>query len=126
MPEDVSKQHASIFDMKTYLDNSMNIALAMSAVALAIMVYSDTSRHKVLISIVGFCLIILAIGIPLISSLDFIRFLGNVLKDESSLAISYTSLILTIILYYAYFGLMVLIAIVLLYKKIFKKKRVLQ
>jgi len=107
--------------MKAYFDESMNIALAMSAVALAVIVYSDNFEQKMAVTIIGLCLIITAICIPVISSIDFIQFVRSVEKDKLPPSISKTSLFSFIILCYTYFGLMALVAILFLFKKIVKK-----
>lgn len=121
-PESLVRTFPTVFEMKAYFDESMNIALAMSAVALAIIVYSDKFDNKISIRVAGFGLIVTATSVPVIFSIEFLKYVKKVKEEQLPSVVSTTHLYLYIALCYTYFILMIIIAFMFAKRKILNRK----
>ena len=104
--------------MRTYFDESVNMGLAMSALSIAIIGFADKFSHKTSLQAMGVIMLLAALGIPAVFSVDFLNFLRQ--HDESdvpdfmSKRRHYTYLICV----YVFIFVMIIIAFLLIVRRV--------
>ena len=108
-----------LFSMRAYFDESMNIGLAMAAVSLAVIGFSDKFASKFYLQTAGFLLLLTSLGISLTISIDFIKFIKDVRDEDLPPFTTKTRLFVYVSLCYVFFVLMIFISLLFGYRKVF-------
>lgn len=109
----------TLFKMRAYFDESMNIAMAMTTVALAIIGFSEKfDASQSYLRFVGFLLMLVALAIPVNFSIDFINYVRSTRKLPD--IASKPRLYFYIACCYAFFTLIVIVTLVFMSQKILR------
>ena len=114
---------ANVYQMRTYFDESVNMGLAMSALSIAIIGFADKFIYKASLQVMGVVMLVAALCIPTIYSLDFLYFIRGLRDDEVPSFMSKNRHYIYLACVYVYIIVMIIVSILLILRRVAPSKK---
>lgn len=114
---------ATLYQMRTYFDESVNMGLAMSALSIAIIGFADKFSYKASLQAAGVIMLVAALCIPAVYSFDFLYFIRDLRDDEVPSFMSKNRHYVYLSCVYVYIVVMIIVSVLLIMRKVIPSKK---
>jgi len=113
----VDDDPALVFERRAGFDSAVNITLAMSAIAFAVIGFADKFRSKVFLRVMGLVMLGASLVVSFTFSVEFGIYLRRVRQQDLPPFVYRNVLITYLVCFYLFMAMMLLVGAVFVYRK---------